>query len=253
MEMNRDKQEKFDFLGLKFHGLSMDDSMERLEHFIQTKTPRMVFTPTAELIVRANEDHDLMEIYNRTDLLTLDSFVVFYAARLFRKPVSDPVSAARLMFNFLEVIYQKRYKMYLLGAREEVIKKTVENLKTQYPGINIVGWRNGYFDFENDEEVIEDIKTAGPDVLFVAMSSPLKEKFINKNLEKMRVPVAMGVGGSFDIIAGKCRLAPQWVSRMGIEWFYRFLQEPRRLWKRYLVTNTKFIMLVIKEIFKKRR
>ncbi len=242
---------QFNFLGLNFHNFTLDEAIEQLEYFIQTKKPHMVFTPTAELIVRANENQNLKEIYNCTDLLTIDSFVVYYVTKLFGKPVVEPVSAARLMFNFLNIAYKKEYRLYLLGATQEVVTTTVENLKRKYNGINIVGWHNGYFDFSNDSNVVQDIVEKKPDVLFVAMSSPIKENFINKNLKKINVPVCIGVGGSLDIIAGKRKLAPAWISKIGLEWFYRLIQEPKRLWKRYLITNTKFLWLLLRECFTK--
>jgi len=249
--MDRIKDNKiFNFIGLLFHNLTLEESILQVEKFIQSNTPHKVFTPTAELIVRANHDDGLREICNTTDILTVDSYVVYYAARLCGKPLKEPVSAARLMFNFLGVACQKKYRLYLLGAREEVVSKTVKNLERDYPGINIVGYHNGYFDFNNDSDIIRDIKIKSPHVLFVAMSSPLKENFINKNLMEMGVPVSIGVGGSFDIIAGKCKLAPAWVSKIGLEWFYRLVQEPGRLWKRYLITNTKFLWLVLRELLK---
>lgn len=243
-----DKMNSFKFIGLNFHNCSLTESLNTVESFIQSKKPHMIFTPTAELIVRANNDESLKDIYNNTDLLTIDSYVVYYAARLAGRRVKQPLSAARLMFNFLEIAHKKQYRIYLLGASEEVVTTTVKNLKNEYDGINIVGWHNGYFDFKNDSDIIRDIKKKQPDILFVAMSSPLKENFVNKNLAELNVPVSIGVGGSFDIIAGKCKLAPQWVSKIGLEWFYRLMQEPKRMWKRYLVTNTKFIFLFIKEI-----
>jgi len=248
--MNKLEENRFIFLGLKFSNHTMDKAIENLEYFIQTGSPHIVFTPTAELIVKAQENSEIRDIYNKAHLLTLDSFVVYYSARLCGKKVKEPVSAVRLMFNFLKIAQQKKYRLYLLGAKKDVVQKVVEVLNKQYPGINIVGWQDGYFDLEKDKEIVSDIIDKKPDVLFVAISSPLKEKFISKNVDKMRVPVSMGVGGSFDIIAGKCHLAPEWVSRLGFEWFYRLIQEPSRLWKRYLVTNTKFLYLVIKEFFK---
>ncbi len=242
----------FTLFGLNFHLLSMSQAIELLEDFIKEKTkPRMVFTPTAELIVRANEDKNLMEIYNRSDILTVDSYVVYYASRLLGVKVPEPVSAARLMLNFLPIADKKNYSIFLLGAKEEIVKKTAENINSQFPNIRIVGWHHGYFKFDEDTEIVNEIKDKKPDVLFVAMSSPLKEKFIAKNLYKMNVPVSIGVGGTFDIIAGKCRLAPPWISKLGLEWFYRLCQEPRRLWKRYLIGNTIFIWLVLKEVIKK--
>jgi len=244
--------DRFEFIGLNFHNLSLVRAIDLLEHFIQSGSPHMVFTPTAELIVWANENQRLKDIYNCTDLLTADGFVVHYAARLCGKPINEPVSAVRLMFKFLEVASKKEYRLYLLGAKEDIVNKAVDNIKANYPAINIVGWHNGYFDFNNDAKIISDIREKKPDVLFVAMSSPLKENFISKNLEAMGVPVCMGVGGSFDIIAGKYHLAPMWISKIGLEWLYRLIQEPKRLWRRYLVTNTKFLCLLTKELLKKR-
>lgn len=241
---------QFEFLGLNFHPYTMKEVLDKIEEFIVSGKPHMVFTPTAELIVKANENSTLKEKYNKTDILTVDSYVVYYAAKIFGKPVPEPVSTARIMLNFLPIANKKGYKLYLLGATEEVVNKVVENLKKNYKDINIVGWHNGYFDFNNDEEIVQDIIKTKPDVLFVAMSSPLKENFITKNLYKMNVPVSIGVGGTFDIIAGKYRLAPQWISKIGMEWFYRFIQEPKRLFKRYLVTNLKFIWLLIKYLIK---
>jgi len=251
--MDRIKDNKiFNFLGLQFHNLTLKETIEQVERFIQSNTPHKVFTPTAELIVRANQDDGLKEIYNTTDILTVDSYVVYYAARLCGKTLKEPVSAARLMFDFLDVARRNNYKLYLLGATEEVSEATAENLKRDYPGINIVGRRNGYFDSNNDAAIVNEIRTKTPDVLLVAMSSPLKENFISRNIEKMNVPVSIGVGGSFDIIAGKCKLAPAWISKMGLEWFYRMVQEPRRLWKRYLITNAMFLWLVLRELLRQR-
>ena len=237
--------------GLNYCDLSMDDVLGEIEKAIFLKDrPIKHFTLSAELIVMANEDPALKEIYNAADLLTIDSYVVYYASRLLGKEIPEPVSGSRVMLQFLPIAQKKGYRLYLLGAAKEVVAKVVENIKNDYPGINIVGWHDGYFGKAGEAGeavVVADIKRCKPDVLFVAMSSPLKEKFIHNNTAAMNVPVSIGVGGIFDIIAGKCQLAPEWVSKIGLEWLYRFIQEPRRMWRRYLITNFKFMGLVIKE------
>jgi N-acetylglucosaminyldiphosphoundecaprenol N-acetyl-beta-D-mannosaminyltransferase len=243
----------FEFLGLNFNNITLQEIILQFENFIEKKNPHMIFSINAELLVRANEDHRLRNLYRSAKIATLDGYVAYYAARLFRKPIKEPVSAARMMFEFLPVCNEKKYRIYLLGAKEDVVLKVRDCLCEQYKEINIVGWQNGYFDFNKDEDIVSDIKSKKVDVLFVAMSSPLKENFLSKNIDKMNVPVCIGVGGGFDIIAGECKLAPEWIRKIGMEWFYRFIQEPRRLWKRYLVTNTKFILLILKEIFFRRR
>lgn len=235
--------------GLDYDNVTMEEAVKIMEEFIKEKTPHMVLTTGAELIARAYNNKELKKIYSSADLLTIDSQVVYLTSKLLRKPVKEPVSAAKLMFKFLELTENKCYKLFFVGAKDEVLKKAIANLKEKHPGLNIVGYHHGYFDFDNDNEVIEEIKKAEPDVLFVAMSSPFKEKFISKNLIKMNVPIAFGVGGTVDIAAGYCKFAPRWVTRFGLEWFYRFLQEPKRLWKRYATTNLVFIWVVLKEMF----
>ncbi|MFH1318717.1 MAG: WecB/TagA/CpsF family glycosyltransferase [Candidatus Omnitrophota bacterium] len=245
-----ESKKNFYFIGLKFDSCTMSQVVKRLEYFLGTKKPHMISTITAELVVRANKDELLRKIYNKVDILAMDSFVVYYAACLFRKPAARPVHATRLALEFLPVMNEKLYSLYILGAKDNIVRQAVENIKLRYPKINIVGFHHGYFDFKNNRKIVEDIKQSRPDVLFVAMSSPLKENFIAKNLLEMNVPVCVAVGGGVDIIAGKCHLAPLWVSKIGLEWFYRFIQEPRRMWKRYLVTNIKFLCLLGQEIFK---
>lgn len=243
----------FNYIGLNFDNLALEEVVQRVKEYIENRKSASIFTPNSELIVRANRNKKLREIYNNSDILTIDSWVVYYSAKLLKKPIKEPVSAAKLMFRLLEVSCKKGWKLYCLGAKDYVIKKAVYNIRKQYPGINIVGYHHGYFDFNKDSEIVRDINNKKPDILFVAMSSPLKEFFIAKNKVKLGVPVCIGVGGTIDIIADINKLAPLWVSRIGMEWFYRFIQEPRRLLKRYLSTNIIYIFLFLKEIFKGER
>lgn len=243
-------QDRIEFLGLKFDDLALDEAVARIEQFIKEKKPHMVFTTGAELMVRAQGSETLKEIYLSSDLLTIDSLGVYLAARLLGKPFREPMSGTQLMFRFLELKANTGYRFYFLGSTEQILRKAIENLEARYPNLNVVGWHHGYFDFKNDSSVVAGIAEAKPDMLFVAMSTPLKEKFISKNLEKMDVPVALGVGGGVDVAAGCCKLAPRWLSKMGLEWFYRLIQEPGRLWKRYMLTNPVFIWLVLKEFLK---
>ena len=249
--MKKLEEKRLSFLGLDFHNPTTARAVQRLEEFIANRRPAMAATITAELAVQASRDSGLKDTYNRADLLTIDSFVVYYAARLMGKPFLEPVNAARLMLGFLPIARNKGYRVYLLGASEDVVVKTAQIIENRYPGINIVGFHNGYFDFDNDRDIVYDIKSKNPDILFVGMTSPLKENFASKNLDNLGVPVSIGVGGCFDTIAGKSHLAPLWVSRAGLEWFYRLIQEPGRMWRRYTITNIKFLFLLLKELIKK--
>lgn len=240
---------RFRAFGINYDDVTMAEAIEKIEEFVRQGTPRMFFTTGAELVVRANRDNELKNIYLSAHLITIDSYVVYFAARLLKKQVREPVNAANLMFRFLKEKSAKGYRLFFLGGKEEILSQAVKRLRDRYPAINIAGWHHGYFNLNDDLGVVNEIVKARPDIIFVGMSSPLKEKFISKNLKKMGVPVAIGVGGSIDVAAGYCRLAPGWVSRVGLEWLYRFIQEPGRLWKRYLTTNPAFIWLMLKEFF----
>ena len=244
---------RFEFLGLHFENLSLSESVARVVEFIASGEPHMVFTLNAELIVRAQSDERLHGIYEAADLVTIDSYVVGYCVRMCGRPFKEPVSAARLMFELLPVASDRGFRIFLLGATEEVVEAVSANIGRRYPGIVIAGSRDGYFDLEDKEGVVASVRASNADLLFVAMSTPLKERFISKNLAALGVPACIGVGGAFDILAGKTKHAPNWISRLCLEWFYRFIQEPRRLWKRYLTTNSTFLRLLAREWLRQRR
>jgi N-acetylglucosaminyldiphosphoundecaprenol N-acetyl-beta-D-mannosaminyltransferase len=248
--VNRDR---FEFLGLHFENLSLAQSVERVVEFVASGVPHMIFTLNAELIVRAQSDTWLRSVYDAADLVTVDSYVVGYGARLCRRPVREPVSAARLMFELLPVANERGYRIFLLGATRGVVDAVSAHVATTYPGVVLSGARDGYFGPGDEAGIVESIRASGADLLFVGMSTPLKEAFIGKNLAALGVPVCIGVGGAFDILAGKTRHAPRWMSRLCLEWFYRFMQEPRRLWKRYLTTNSMFLRLLVGELLRQRK
>lgn len=144
------------------------------------------------------------------------------------------------------------FSVYLLGATDEVVSKTAAIVRALYPDLNIAGYHNGYF-WEDEEAMVKKIRTSGAQLLFVAITSPKKENFINQWKDHLGVNFVMGVGGTFDVISGKVKRAPLWMQKHGLEWLYRVIQEPRRMWMRYLTTNTKFAWLLIKEKYKQLR
>ena len=129
-----------------------------------------------------------------------------------------------------------------------MIEKVIKNVKSQYPGLQIVGYRDGYFSESEEEEIATRIKNSEADILFVGISSPKKELYLKKYIHIMQTPFVMGVGGSFDVIAGSIRRAPVWMQKTGLEWFYRLASEPRRMWKRYFTTNTIFAWMILKAL-----
>jgi N-acetylglucosaminyldiphosphoundecaprenol N-acetyl-beta-D-mannosaminyltransferase len=142
----------------------------------------------------------------------------------------------------------KGWRVFLLGAREEVVSAVKDTYQRKYPALVVAGYRNGYWKGEQEEaEVVAQIKESRADLLFVAISSPKKEQFLGRYQADMKIPFAMGVGGTFDVAIGKVRRAPVWMQNCGLEWFYRFLQEPRRMFRRYFIDDMAFVWLFIKE------
>ena len=202
-------------------------------------------------IVNMQSDNSLRDSVNSCDFINVDGMGVVWGARLLGQSIPERVAGVDLFWELIKWADCVGQPIFLLGAKQEVLSKAVSELSQQFPRLNIAGYHHGYF-WENEEEVVAKIRESGATMLFVAITSPKKEVFINKWRRDLGVVFAMGVGGTFDIVAGKTKRAPIWMQRFGLEWFYRVIQEPRRMWKRYLVTNTKFLWLVAKELVQKR-
>ena len=199
-------------------------------------------------IVAMQNDLKLRQSVNQSDLINADGQAVVWASKVLGKPLKERVAGIDLMVNLVQLAHQKKYKIFFFGAQEEVVKKVVDIYSDQFSP-NIIA---GYFKKEEEESIAREIGESGANILFVAISSPTKENFLYENKGLLqKVNFVMGVGGSFDVIAGKVKRAPIWMQKMGLEWFYRFAQEPQRMWKRYLIGNTQFIRLVLKEAFSK--
>lgn len=208
--------------------------------------------PTQHVVINASkvnlmeDDPQLRRIVNSCPLINADGASVVWAAKKLGIPLYERVTGIDLFANLIKLAQDKDYRVYLFGAKEEVVKSVKQIIEEDYPGIDIVGYRNGYFTENDNAEIVNDIAKSNADILFVAFSSPKKEYWINQFLEELNVPFVMGVGGSFDVIAGVTKRAPKWMQNHGLEWFYRFIQEPRRMWKRYIVGNVKFVILTHK-------
>lgn len=201
----------------------------------------------AAKLVAMESDKMLQDDVSSSDLVLADGMSVVWASQLLGPALPERIAGIDLMFSFLELANEHGYGVYCLGATEEILETVVANIKKDYPKAVVAGARNGYFKEEDEEGIATAIKAAAPHFLFVAMTSPKKENFMGRWGEHMNVPLVHGVGGSFDVYAGKVKRAPVVWQKLGLEWLYRVIQEPRRLWKRYLVTNTKFVWLVFRQ------
>ncbi len=199
-------------------------------------------------IIQMQKDLQLRKSVNNSDIINADGQAVVWASKVLNKPLKERVAGIDLMENLVELAYKNNHKIFLFGAKEEVVKKVVTIYSEKYGKNLIAGYRNGYYSKDEEASIANDIASSGANMLFVAITSPKKENFLYEFKNELNsVNFIMGVGGSFDVIAGLTKRAPLWMQNSGLEWFYRFIQEPKRMWKRYLVGNSKFIYLVFKE------
>lgn len=199
-------------------------------------------------IVHMQKDPILAASVNACDVINIDGMGVVFGARFLGHDVPERVAGVDLFHELLKMSAKRGFPVFLLGATEDVVIKTTEKVQLLYPNLKVAGFNDGYF-WDNEEAVVNKIRESGAKLLFVAITSPKKENFINKWQDKLGVDFVMGVGGTFDVVAGKVKRAPVWMQKYGLEWFYRVMQEPGRMWKRYFVTNSVFLYLLLKEKF----
>lgn len=247
------KNGRVEVLGCEIDRLDRADTVARIVEVIESGGLAQQVSINAAKLVALHDDPKLRAVIEGCELVSPDGQSVVWASRLLGRPLPERVNGTELMFALMDVAQQRGYGVYILGARAEVLERAVARLRELYPKLRIVGYRNGYFSDEESGAVAEEIRAAGPEILFVAISSPRKEYWLAEHGRTIGVPYVMGVGGSIDVVAGKTRWAPPWVRRAGLEWLFRLAQEPRRLGGRYLTTNARFIKLLGKEVVRQRR
>lgn len=240
-------QHEVDLFGLPVAALTAEQVIARCVGAIERAEVLEIGVLNAAKVVSMRRDERLRASLLGCDLLVADGQAVVWASRALGRPLPERVAGIDLFTSLLEVASQRGLRVYLLGATTGVLAGVERVLATRYPGAVLAGSHDGYFGVEEDTEVAAEIARSRADLLFVAMPSPRKETFVDAHLEQLAVPVLHGVGGSFDVVSGLTRRAPRWMQRAGLEWAYRLLQEPRRMWRRYLVTNTLFVLLVLRE------
>jgi len=237
-----------DIMGTKVHALTMEQVLDQVHEAIVSRDSLHIGVVNAAKIVNMGRDPVLRESVESSDLVLADGAAVVMAAKVLRQPLPERVAGIDLMFSMFERGNEYKYRVYCLGATEEVSAQVEAKLAADYPNVILAGRRNGYYNEADETAIAKDIGDAKADILLVAITSPKKENFMAKWNDTMRVPVVHGVGGSFDVMAGKVDRAPEIWQKLGMEWLYRVKQEPGRLWKRYLVTNTLFVYLMLKTL-----
>lgn len=243
---------RIQILNTDIDNLSMQETLALVQEKIDAGVQLHHVVVNAGKIVSMQKDMELRRSVNQSHIINADGQAVVWASRFLGKPLKERVAGIDLMANLVEMAHMNNNKIFLFGAKEEVVKSVVEKYSEIYSPEIIAGYRNGYFTPDEEAEIAQEIADSGTQMLFVAITSPIKENFLYRHREILKdVNLIMGVGGSFDVVAGKTKRAPKWMQNAGLEWFYRFAQEPKRMWKRYLVGNSKFILLVMKERFSK--
>lgn len=239
------------FLGLSVDKVTLGETLDIVETFIASGEPHQIVVLNAAKIVIARSDAELKRIILSADLIGADGVPLIWVSKLLGNRLPGRVNGTDLMEEMLKLANKKGYRVYFFGAKQEVVEKVVEVCKMKHPHVRIAGFRNGYFSHDEEPEIVNNIRNASADMLLIALPTPLKEKWVARNLRQLSVPVCHGVGGSFDVFAGYVSRAPVWMQEHGLEWLYRLYQEPRKMLKRYLVTNTLFVAIVIEELVKK--
>jgi len=241
---------------INFLGSPMDvASMSETVGLIRDRIFRQEFTQHVVVnvakLVNMRKDSELAQSVTECDIINIDGMGVVWGARFLGHQVPERVAGVDLFLELNAMAAQEQMPVFYLGAKSEIVEKTAAAMQAKHPQLVIAGYHHGYF-WDDEHAIVEKIRQSGAKLLFVAITSPKKENFINRWQEQLGVLFVMGVGGTFDVVAGHVSRAPSWMQKSGLEWLYRVLQEPRRMWKRYLVTNSRYAWLLLNEKIKRK-
>jgi N-acetylglucosaminyldiphosphoundecaprenol N-acetyl-beta-D-mannosaminyltransferase len=240
-----------DFLNIPLDALTMAQSVAVCDALIRSGGQHQHVVLNAAKVVAAHDDTRLMNVIKGCSLINADGQSVVWAARLLGQQVPERVAGIDLMEQLWALAARAGYRVFLLGATAEAVRFAATAARDV--GVNVVGYRDGFWAPDEEDTVVAQVAAQRPNVLFLAIPSPDKEFFLAAHRETLGVNLAVGVGGAFDVVAGITHRAPNWMQRSGLEWLYRLIQEPRRMFKRYLVGNSRFTALVLREWVSTRR
>ncbi len=242
-----------EMFGCPFDRVDMTTAIARVEAAIADRsTLSQSCGVNMDQLLKMQQEPGFREIVLQCEQITADGQPIVWMSRLLGDPLPARVPSVDIMLEMLPVAAAKGYRIFMLGTREDILQEARANLQAQYPGLQIVGTRNGYFNADDEDEIVAAINAARADMLLIAISSPKKEQFVERNRSSLDVPFVMGVGGAFDIIAGRYSRAPKWVQQGGIEWAWRFAQEPRRMAPRVL-SGMNLVPILARELWGRRR
>lgn len=234
--MNYDR--RVEFLGCPLDLITSPVLLDELSRTIDTRAgARVIQFVNANKVAQVREDHQMEAIMWRADYVLADGQPMLPMARLLGIRIPERIDGIGLMGKLLKLAHDRGYSVFLLGAKQEIVEACVQKIQREFPKARIAGFRNGYFKDSESAQVAREVREARPDILFLGMGTPMKERFADKHAHELGSCVIQGVGGSFDVMAGMVKRAPVWIQRIGFEWLYRVVQEPRRMFWRYTRTN----------------
>lgn len=235
---------------IKIHPATLNEFVQFIKQSLIQKKRLVQFGVNSATVNEATDNIEFCRVINSADLLNIDGMSVVWALRLLGYRIPERVATPDLAEGVLEMAAEQNFSVYLFGATESVLTLCIERLKKQYPELRIAGWRNGYYSPDEENLIIEQINQSSADILLIGISSPKKEMLYGRYREILHAKYILGVGGFFDILSGRTKRAPKWLQNIGLEWVFRLIQEPRRMWKRYLIGNNRFLMTLLREKYK---
>ena len=243
-------QNRMRFMNSYIDNITMDEAIEHIEECIQLCKIGQVITPNVDQIVRMETDSYFREICDNAELLLTDGHPLLWIAKWYKTPIKEKICGSDLVPKLCEVAAQKGYSVFFLGAAPGVAQRAADKLKEKLPNLKVAGAYSPPIGFENNQEELNKINhilyESHADMLFVGMGVPKQDIFIYENMNKYQIPMSFSIGGTIDFIAGEQKRAPKWIGKIGMEWFYRFCQSPKRMFKRYFVDDLKIFGLVLK-------
>lgn len=237
-------------LGVRINTYTKSQVFSIVESFIRSKKPHLIWTANVDHLIKLTRDGQFRDIYEAADLVMADGMPLVWVSRLFGSSLPERVTGIGFLEEFAPIAEKRGYIYFFLGGNEATLDKAKDVLQENNPNLRIFTYAPSYSELwskkENDA-IVSAIKKADPDILFVGVGAPKQEKWIYRNLKKLNVPVAMGVGGAFEMVAGVKKRAPYWMQHIGLEWLFRLIQDPRRLWKRYAQNLVLFPYLILRE------
>lgn len=245
-----------DMLGIRISNVSKEEILNTIEAFIETNRPHAIFTPNVDHIVKAKSDAEFASALQSADMLIPDGMGIVFGSYILGTPIKEMVGGRRLVPELCRLAAEKDWKVYLFGAKNGIADLARKNLEARFPGLRVVKAHSPSSNFliegRENEQVIEDINRNAPEILLVGLGTPKGEKWVMMHKSRLKVSVAMQVGGTLDVLAGARREPPAWAPKLGLEWLFRLVEQPGSVWKRYLIDDPIFFWWILKEKYKKR-